>query len=189
MSASYDEAHQILEAFRYFDLPGKEESGVKGDRLLQPWITLLIGAGAKPTRGALKRTIKELNSFFGQPELVAALAKAGENKDRLLGVHLRSAAETYLLTSQEDSGYNSMLFGLIKLKKADREKKLAGDVLNGILLPLLISAGIPYRRLLLKAMVGAYLETVPDSRRHYDDWRDRLKDELRQTLDQELESS
>lgn len=183
--ALFDEAKTALEAYRFFDIKDGKE---KGDRLLEPWILLLtIGRSGMSSR-RLKRFEKQLAQFFARKEIANALNQAGSESDRLLFEQLLDSARNYLRITVSDPGYNSSLFGLVKLKEEDRERKLAADVHKFMQGPLLMLDNSPFRAVMMRALHRAFIESQADGQEWFDGWRESLDLPLRTKLDAILQT-
>ena len=122
-----------MEAFRFFELSGKDE---KGDRFLQPWLYCHVFAAGSKGRGERKRAGKELKRFFAQKDLVAILKDAAEESDALMEMHLFDSADRYLTICRDDDGFGRKLFGLVRMKSQEKEEKIIADVYRSMI-PLL----------------------------------------------------
>lgn len=183
--ADFNEAKTALEAYRFFDIKDGKE---KGDRLLEPWILLLTIGRAGISGRRLKRFEKQLAQFFARKEISEAVAMADPESERLLYEQLLDSARNYLRITVSDPGYNSSLFGLIKLKDEDRERKLAADVHKFMQGPLLMLDESPYRAVMMRALHRAFLESQEDGQEWFDGWRESLDLEHRTKLDSILQS-
>ena len=176
-------AQQLMEAYRFFPLDSGKQ---KGDRFLEPWILLLTMGRAGVSKNSLKRLTKQIDRFFAAPEISQALEAAGEEKDQFLNEHLLDSAKRYLEITKADPGYNSSLFGLLKMRQEDSESKLSGDVHKHMLGVLLEMDQFSYRTPLLRSLHRAFMETMSDADAWYEGWRESLDETRREKPDQLL---
>lgn len=182
----YENAKIALEAYRFFDIKDGKE---KGDRLLEPWILLLTTGRSGVSARKLRRFEKQLAQFFSRRELTNAFSMAGSKADTLLYEQLLDSAKNYLKITVSDPGYNSSLFGLIKLKDEDRAQKLAADVHKYMQGTLLLLEQSPYRAPMMRALHRAFIAAHEDGQAWFDGWRDSLDVEKRALLDRLLQDS
>lgn len=164
-------AQKMLESYRFFPL---ESGKQQGDRFLEPWILLLTMAKAGLTKRSLKRLKKQLDQFFDRAPVRQALDAAGSDRERLLEAQLLDSARRYLDITKSDPGYNSSLFGLIKLKEEDRERKLAGDVQTHMLGTLLELDESAYRGPMLRGLHKAFGESLDNADEWFGQWQASL---------------
>lgn len=178
-----NEAIKRFEAYRFFTIKNEK---MQGDRFLEPWILLLTMSRTSLSNRNLRRLDKQLQQVFAIKPIAEARALAGDQEGELLYGQLYETASRYLQIAKEDPGYNSGLFGFVKLKEADRERKLAGDVHKHMLAALLAMDDFPYRSLMLRAMHAAFIDSEPAAQDWFAGWRESLQPDLQIKLDRLL---
>lgn len=134
MSGSdFERLEEAMQAFRYFPLEGRQESG---DRFLQPWLFCHVYAMGSRSKGERKRASKELKRFFKEGQLKAILDQAGQDRALLLEAHLFDSAAKYLAICRDDDGFGRKFFGLTRMKADEKEDKIINDVYRAMI-PLL----------------------------------------------------
>ena len=168
-----NELNKRLEAFRFFELKNRKETG---DRFLLPWIySHMFGVG-RQSRGNSMRAAKELNLFFNQKELLEIEQDAGDIWIELIDKHLRDSALMYLKISKSDPNFGRKFLGLIRMTDDEKDNKIYKDVYDGMITLLFGLPNFPYRDLMVRALDESYLTVYPEQQDEVDQWLRTLQD-------------
>lgn len=133
--------------------------GRKGERVADEFIRLysmlpVYGREASTAHGRAQ-VQKLVEGFFGRKQLKDALGML-KQPEHALFQELLDAACLYMRICLNDRRYGSTMLELVRLKPQDIHKKLAGDVADRMLAPLLMLQQSKYIQLLLSALQHAY---------------------------------
>lgn len=164
-----------LEAFRFFELEGK--TGERGDRFLMPWIYCSLFGTGRQGGGERKRALRELRKFFNQKEMKRLATLAGDRWNDCLREQLYDSAHKYITLCRDDPDYGKKLFGLLRMKKDEVDRKLFQSVYNDMISLLFRIADFPERELMIESLDLAFLTIYPEKREAVNDWIAHLPDE------------
>lgn len=125
------------------------------DEFIRLWSTFAVyGRGGRTAQGQ-RQAQKMVEAFFGRSALRDALQTL-ENPQQALYRELLDAARLYVRVCLSDRHYGSTMFDLVRLKPEEVAKKLADEMVQMMLLPLLAMPDSPHTRQLMAAAVQAY---------------------------------
>ena len=148
------------------------------DTFLALWVNLLLEFTAHRWTLPKKKILRNLSQVFDSPKLEAALIAAGSDANDLLFAELKDSARLYFTTCQKDSNYSSLLFNMIKMKDGQIAAKAASGAVDGILVPLLLIGGTPWRDEMIEAICSSYPEVFTENAGLFDENVKALKPEM-----------
>lgn len=158
------------------------KSGMKGDRLVGLWSTILFHSKNSRSSWNLKNARKEIGQYFDAKIWRPALELAGEQRAQLIADQLLDSAVVFLTTCRDDSRYGSKLMGVVRMNAADVAQKAADDICNGVISYLLHLERPGESDAMIYAAVMAYPRVFSTSRQVLADHMEaELTPEERQT--------
>lgn len=98
-----------------------------GDKFVELLTIMSYFSANYPSRGAMKRAVKERDKILARPALKKAMSEAAHPR-KTLQEEFFDAACVYLLACRDDKHYGAKLFDLVRMKEEDIARKASHDV-------------------------------------------------------------
>jgi hypothetical protein len=154
-----DKSEEHLARCRQAFWEARYKRGKHGDVVADTFIWLwmdIIAHGKSHSISGQKHISRDIEKFFAQPKLSAAMDFSGNFAVDLLLFELTDSAKVYFYACMVDAQYGSWLASLIKLKEKEVAAKAAYEASNYILAALVWIGDQQWVKLTIKAVWTAY---------------------------------